>query len=68
VVGISALLTTTMVNMEKTGLKIKKTYTDVKVIVGGAPLNQSFADQIGADGYASDPQGAVTWLSEEAAG
>jgi methanogenic corrinoid protein MtbC1 len=62
-IGLSALLTTTMVNMQKTVEKIKADYPQTKVLVGGAPLTQEFADQIGADGYSSDPQGAVKLLN-----
>jgi 5-methyltetrahydrofolate--homocysteine methyltransferase len=61
VVGMSALLTTTMIYMkeivqalEDAGLKDK-----VKVIIGGAPVTQAYADQIGADGYAPDAASAV---------
>jgi 5-methyltetrahydrofolate--homocysteine methyltransferase len=61
VVGMSALLTTTMRSMESTikvleeaGLRDK-----VKIIIGGAPVTQAFADQIGADGYASNAAGAA---------
>lgn len=60
-VGMSALLTTTMIYMKEviqalkdTGLKDK-----VKVIIGGAPVTQAYADQIGADGYAPDAASAV---------
>jgi methanogenic corrinoid protein MtbC1 len=63
IVGLSALLTTTMVNMQKTVEKIKASYPKTKVLVGGAPLTQEFANQIGADGYSSDPQGAVKLLN-----
>ena len=62
VVGLSALLTTTMVNMEKTVSLVKESVPDAKVIVGGAPLTQEFADKIGADGYSPDPQGAIGFL------
>ncbi|UCF95274.1 MAG: cobalamin-dependent protein, partial [Desulfobacterales bacterium] len=61
VVGLSALLTTTMPEMKKVidalteaGLRDK-----VKVIVGGAPVNKKYADSIGADGYAPDAGEAV---------
>ncbi len=61
IVGMSALLTTTMRAMESTikaleeaGLRDK-----VKVMVGGAPVTQAFADQIGADGYASNAASAA---------
>ncbi len=62
-VGLSALLTTTMVNMEKTVAQIKETSPDTKVVVGGAPLTQEFADKIGADSYSPDPQGALDYLT-----
>jgi len=67
VVGLSALLTTTMVNMEKTVKLVKDSVPGTKVIVGGAPLTQEFADKIGADGYSPDPQGAVKYLEDAAA-
>ena len=54
--GMSALLTTTMLSMERTikALKEAGVRDEVKVIVGGAPVNQDYADKIGADGYASN--------------
>ena len=54
-VGMSALLTTTMVNMEASVKAIKDSYPAAKVFVGGAPLSQEFNDKIGADGYFPDP-------------
>jgi 5-methyltetrahydrofolate--homocysteine methyltransferase len=66
IVGLSALLTTTMVNMEKTVALVKKEVPGTKVIVGGAPLTAEFAQKIGADGYSPDPQGAVNFLSSAA--
>ncbi len=56
IVGMSALLTTTMLYMKETieVLEEEGLRDSVKVIIGGAPVTQSFADQIGADGYASD--------------
>ncbi len=62
-VGLSALLTTTMVNMEEIVRKIKDRYPDIKVIVGGAPVTGKFSDEIGADGYSPDPQGALDRLT-----
>ncbi len=62
-VGISALLTTTMVNMEKTVKTIKEHHPDVKVLVGGAPVTENFCRQIGADFYSPNPQGAVDYLN-----
>ena len=55
IVGLSALLTTTMMNMEKTVQEIKNHAPDTKVFVGGAPLSQEFSDKIGASGYFPDP-------------
>ena len=61
VVGISALLTTTMPNMKLTIEALKSTGVreKAKVIIGGAPVTQAYADQIGADGYAPDASRAV---------
>jgi len=60
VVGMSALLTTTMYHM-KTVIEQLKTegLSDVKVAVGGAPISKRFAIEIGADGYAKDAYAAV---------
>ena len=66
-VGLSALLTTTMVNMENSVKAIKKAYPDIKVLVGGAPITQEFSDKIGADFYSPDPQGAVEYLKKHVA-
>jgi 5-methyltetrahydrofolate--homocysteine methyltransferase len=61
ILGLSALLTTTMPQMKTVidGLKQKGLRNKVKVIVGGAPLNEKFAKDIGADGYAPDGAEAV---------
>ena len=61
ILGLSALLTTTMVNMREVieGLKSEKLRDKVKVIIGGAPITQAYADDIGADGYAPDAASAV---------
>ena len=61
-VGISTLLTTTMMNMEKTTKELSAKFPGIRVIVGGAPLSKEFADKIGA-GYSPDPQGAVSFLN-----
>ncbi len=59
-VGISALLTTTMVGMKDVVKAIRAAdLGDVKVMIGGAPVTQAFADQIGADAYAPDAGSAV---------
>ncbi len=62
-VGLSALLTTTMVSMESITREIKAEVPEVKVIIGGAPVTQDFADRIGADAYSPDPQGALDYLN-----
>jgi len=61
ILGLSALLTTTMPEMKNVidSLKEKGLKQGLKVLVGGAPLNQKFADDIGADGYAKDASDAV---------
>ncbi len=63
VVGLSALLTTTMQSMKNIVQDIKVKFPDTKLIIGGAPINDSFKIEIGADGYAPDPQGAVAYLN-----
>jgi 5-methyltetrahydrofolate--homocysteine methyltransferase len=65
IVGMSALLTTTMVNMEKTMqfLEEKGARKGLKVIIGGAPISQKYADDIGADGYAPDASQAAVIAS-----
>ncbi len=67
VVGLSALLTTTMANMEVIVTKIKEAHPETKILVGGAPLTDDFRAKIGADFYAPDPRGAVEYLNELAA-
>ena len=62
-VGLSALLTTTMVSMESITREIKAKIPEVKVIIGGAPVTQDFAEKIGADAYSPDPQGALDYLN-----
>ena len=62
VVGLSALLTTTMENMRKIVADIKAKYAGVKILVGGAPVTQEYCNKIGADFYSPDPQVAVNYL------
>jgi 5-methyltetrahydrofolate--homocysteine methyltransferase len=59
VVGMSALLTTTMPGMEKAIKAIKEAGVSAKIMIGGAPVTQGYADKIGADGYAADAASAV---------
>ena len=58
-IGLSALLTTTMPAMEKTIQAMKQSGIKAKVMIGGAPVTQGYADKVGADGYASDAASAV---------
>jgi len=64
VVGLSALLTTTMVNMEEIVSSIKEQIPGTKILIGGAPLNTEFCNKIGADFYAPDPQKAVEYMNK----
>ena len=58
-IGISALLTTTMPAMEKTIAALKQAGVSAKVMIGGAPVTQGYADRVGAHGYAADAASAV---------
>ncbi len=58
-IGMSALLTTTMPAMERTVKALKQAGVSAKVMIGGAPVTQSYAAKIGADGYAPDAASAV---------
>jgi 5-methyltetrahydrofolate--homocysteine methyltransferase len=58
-VGLSALLTTTMPAMRNTVKALRDAGLGVKVIIGGAPVTQEYAREIGADGYAPDASSAV---------
>jgi 5-methyltetrahydrofolate--homocysteine methyltransferase len=59
IVALSALLTTTMPNMKEVVGALKAAGVKAKVMIGGAPVTQAFADEIGADGYAADAGSAV---------
>ena len=59
VVALSALLTTTMPNMREVVKQLKAAGLKAKVMIGGAPVTQTFADEIGADGYSPDAGSAV---------
>ena len=63
IIGLSAMLTTTMVNMGTVVNAIKGKYPGRKVIIGGAPLNDDFRAEIGADFYSPDPQGAIEYMN-----
>jgi len=66
IVGLSAMLTTTMPAMEETikAIEASGLRSQVKIILGGAPLTASYAERIGADGYASDASQAATLAKE----
>lgn len=63
-VGLSALMTTTVVNMETTIKRLKAELPECKVMVGGAVLTQTYADMIGADFYSKDAMGSVRYANE----
>lgn len=65
VVGLSALLTTTMQNMELIIKKIKEEFENIFIIIGGAPVSKSFADSINADEYFPDPQKMLDYLDQK---
>jgi len=66
IVGMSALLTTTMVNMPEVikALEVAGLRDKVKIMIGGAPITRNYADQIGADGYSPDAASAVDKIKE----
>ena len=59
VIGLSALMTTTMMRMKDVVDEVKKQNLNVKVVIGGAVVSESFADEISADGYSKDANDAV---------
>lgn len=63
-VGLSALMTTTVVNMEETIRLLRDNHVDCKVMVGGAVLTQEYADMIGADFYSKDAMGSVRYAND----
>jgi 5-methyltetrahydrofolate--homocysteine methyltransferase len=58
-IGMSALLTTTMPGIEKTVKALKESGLSAKIMIGGAPVTQDYANKVGADGYAADAASAV---------
>jgi methylmalonyl-CoA mutase cobalamin-binding domain/chain len=71
ILGMSALLTVTMVKMEEVikALRDESDLSHVKVMIGGAPVDQEFAERIGADAYGKDARDALVkareWASED---
>lgn len=64
IIGLSALLTTTMPSMEETIKKVRMAGLDTKILIGGAPVSQEYADKIGADGYSDDAPGCVALVKK----
>lgn len=64
IIGLSALLTTTMPNIRENVRLLREAGIKSKIIVGGAPVTTDFATKIGADGYASDAAGAVALVKQ----
>jgi 5-methyltetrahydrofolate--homocysteine methyltransferase len=63
-VGLSALMTTTVVSMEETIRLLRAEKPGTKVVVGGAVMTQEYADAIGADCYAKDAMATVHYAEE----
>lgn len=64
-IGLSALLTTTMINMESIVREIRKIDPDRKICIGGAPVTEEFKNRIKADVFSTDPQSIVDFLKQE---
>lgn len=65
IIGLSALLTTTMPAMKDTVAAVRAAgHKDLKILIGGAPITQSYANEIGADGYSRDAASAVDSAKE----
>ena len=64
IIGMSALLTTTMMNMKEVVEVVKDKHPKTPIFVGGAPLSQEFCDKIGATLWGHDPHGLVKHLSQ----
>ena len=63
-VGLSALMTTTVPSMAETIRQLREMRQDVKVMVGGAVLNEEYAQMIGADQYSPDAMGSVRYAED----
>jgi methanogenic corrinoid protein MtbC1 len=64
IIGLSALLTTTMENMKNIVKAIKEKHSSSKILIGGAPVTMEYCEKIGADFYSPDPSGAVNYLKQ----
>ncbi len=65
IVGLSALLTTTMINMENITAEIKLSFPGTLVTIGGAPVNAGFCKKIGADNYSRGPAEIIEFLNKQ---
>lgn len=65
IVGLSALLTTTMINMQKINDVIKQSMPGTLVTIGGAPVNSDFCSKIGADNYSRGPAEIIDFLNKQ---
>ena len=65
IVGMSALLTTTMLNMELVAKELHKTSPGTRIFIGGAPVSQSYSEEIGAEACFRDPYSLVRHLNED---
>ena len=61
--GLSALMTTTVMNMEKTIRELREEKPDCRIMVGGAVLTQEYADMIHADHYSRDAMSSVRYAN-----
>jgi len=59
IIGMSALMTTSMIGMKDVVKISRKSLPNTKIIIGGAPISQSYCDSIGADGYSDNAPGAI---------
>ena len=64
IIALSALMTTTMVEMKRVVQEVKQQGLTAKVIIGGAVITESYAEEIGADGYSEDAQSAVALVKK----
>ena len=64
IVGLSALLTTTMINMERMVKVLKDKFPGIIICIGGAPVNSNYCTKINADFYAPNPQGLIDFLNQ----
>ena len=64
IIGLSALMTTTMVKMKDVVEAVRENGLDSKVIIGGAVITESYAEEIGADGYSEDAADCVVLVKK----